>query len=278
MAYYLYDQRHVRHLTGGLRMPHESDAIVGLRRSRPMGPGPGAPRRGDAIIGLRPKRSGVVGLRHLGCGCDGLAGGRIVDKSDPAESDISKVDGKPLQSDCAAALRAMQDAAYRDGIRSPLLALQSGYRAGKLQEKLFAKAVKKYGSVAKARKWVAPPGESAHQSGCALDLFLGIPMGTSPEKIRALRGTKAYAWLVKNAPRFGFAPYDAEPWHWECDAECRAQARAKWGGTANRAKMAASHAVDIAKANPVKSGLGVAAAIGIVLGGLFLMRSSRAAA
>jgi LAS superfamily LD-carboxypeptidase LdcB len=30
-----------------------------------------------------------------------------------------------------------------------------------------------------------------------------------------MRDTPAYRWLVAHAERFGFYPYDLEPWHWE---------------------------------------------------------------
>jgi hypothetical protein len=46
----------------------------------------------------------------------------------------------------------------------------SGFRSDAEQAKLFADAVRKYGSVAAARKWVAPPGASKHNQGLAVDL------------------------------------------------------------------------------------------------------------
>lgn len=285
MAYYLQDGKRVRHLTGGLGPipPDETrpPGIVGLRRAA------AAP----SVVGLRRDRERhvIVGQRRLLGGgrsrpstclsCWGLSGGRIVDKRDPKPDELTKVDGKQVHQDCALALNAMRDAAYRDGIRLPLLGLQSGYRSSQQQTKLFAAALVKYGSKAKARKWVAPPGESAHESGCAFDLYLGEKMGTKPDQIRRLEATKAYQWLKVNAPKFGLAPYKAEPWHWECDAECKANARAKWGGLANRARSTASHAVDVVQANPVKSGLGIGAVIALAVGAFLLTRPpSRAAA
>ncbi len=64
-----------------------------------------------------------------------------------------------------------------------------------------------------ARIWVAPPGGSAHHTGRAIDFNLGGPV--SRKSVRMLRRTAAYRWMVCNAPRFGFKPYAAEPWHWE---------------------------------------------------------------
>jgi hypothetical protein len=68
-------------------------------------------------------------------------------------------------------------------------------------------------ATAAARKWVAPPGSSAHQSGRAIDLHLG-PSNDSAN-VGRLRRTPAFLWLVANARRFGFYPYEREPWHWE---------------------------------------------------------------
>lgn len=48
--------------------------------------------------------------------------------------------------------------------------INSGYRSPERQAQLFANAVKKYGSEAAARKWVAPPGHSKHNEGLAADL------------------------------------------------------------------------------------------------------------
>jgi hypothetical protein len=50
------------------------------------------------------------------------------------------------------------------------VSISSGYRSPEKQAQLFANAVKKYGSEAAARKWVAPPGHSKHNEGLAADL------------------------------------------------------------------------------------------------------------
>ncbi len=68
-------------------------------------------------------------------------------------------------------------------------------------------------AVARARKWVAPPGRSKHHTGRAIDIQLGG--GTSRQYARAQRRTAAFRWLVCNGKRFGFHPLPNEPWHWE---------------------------------------------------------------
>ncbi len=118
-----------------------------------------------------------------------------------------------LHRDALHALMAMRVAAATDGIPSNLLTVTSGYRSVAHQKDLWEAALRKYGSTAVARRWVAPPGASPHHSGKAVDLWLGIR--NKSENVARLRATRAYHWLVCNAARFGFFPYAREPWHWE---------------------------------------------------------------
>lgn len=146
-------------------------------------------------------------------------GGRIQDKRDPKPADVVQVPRAsggtlPLHRLAAQALDAMIQAARANGIAAPLLLPVSGYRSSATQAKLWAAALAKAGgNVAEARKWVAPPGSSAHQSGRAVDLYLGFAISSS--QVAAMRKTAAWRWLDQNAVRFGFYPYGVEPWHWE---------------------------------------------------------------
>lgn len=118
------------------------------------------------------------------------------------QDSISGLDGS-FQS----ALQALVANAPED-VR-PHLAITSAYRDPNLQAKLFADAVKKYGSEQAARKWVAPPGKSNHNHGRAVDLQFG--------------NDAAKAWAHANATNFGLAfPMAHEPWHVEL-ANARAQ-------------------------------------------------------
>src|ERR1700712_363984 len=98
-------------------------------------------------------------------------GGRIQDKRDPNPADLVQVPrvfggSVPLHRLAAQALDALQRAARADGIAAPLLLPTSGYRSSARQAMLWKGALAKSGGDAKeARKWVAPPGGSAHQSG-----------------------------------------------------------------------------------------------------------------
>jgi len=144
-------------------------------------------------------------------------GGRIEDKSPPAEDDIVVVDGYeravPLHRLAAEAWAALTAAARADGHAAPLLLPVSGYRTAQEQEWLWQGALAKYGDPDVASLWVARPGTSAHQSGRAIDFHLGDPIES--EYADRMRDTAPYRWLVANAARFGFYPYDIEPWHWE---------------------------------------------------------------
>lgn len=57
---------------------------------------------------------------------------------------------------------------------------------------------------------------SPHSTGRTIDIYVGgDPVSTKyPNRVLQMN-TPVYKWLVKNASRFGFAPYYYEPWHWE---------------------------------------------------------------
>jgi LAS superfamily LD-carboxypeptidase LdcB len=71
------------------------------------------------------------------------------------------------------------------------------------------------------RHGTAPPGASPHHTGRAVDVFVGKAPGakssasTERSHVEWQRRQPSFQWLVCNAVRFGFYPYNAEPWHWE---------------------------------------------------------------
>lgn len=82
------------------------------------------------------------------------------------------------------------------------LRITSGFRSPELQEKLWRDALQKYGSAKEARKWVAPPGKSQHNSGMAADLHYA--------------SDRTKEWVRQNATNYGLAfPLKNEPWHME---------------------------------------------------------------
>ena len=149
---------------------------------------------------------------------EAVGGGRITDKTPPDPADLVAVPGfgrpsVPLHHLAAAAWRAMVDAGRVDGIEAPLLLAVSGYRSVEEQAWLWDGALAKYGDPEVACQWVARPGTSAHQSGRAVDLHLGDPIES--EYVDGMRRSQVWHWLMANAGRFGFYPYETEPWHWE---------------------------------------------------------------
>ncbi|KQQ85072.1 M15 family metallopeptidase [Aureimonas sp. Leaf324] len=100
----------------------------------------------------------------------------------------------------ATALTSMLDAAPA-AVQSAIT-INSGFRSVARQAELFDAALKKYGSVAAARKWVAPPGNSQHNKGMAADLGYG--------------SSSAREWIHANAGKYGLAfPLGNENWHIE---------------------------------------------------------------
>lgn len=102
-----------------------------------------------------------------------------------------------------ASSKALDDALARMIAAAPAgITINSEVRDAKRQKQLWDAAVKKYGSEAEARKWVAPPGHSQHQLGHAADLVFATPA--------------ARQWAHANAARFGLVfPLSNEPWHVE---------------------------------------------------------------
>lgn len=143
---------------------------------------------------------------------------RVTDRTIPPPSRLAVVrgyGGKQIKvlDETAGAYLEMVAAARRDGLAAPLLEIVSGFRDPKRQEQLWQQALNRYGSARAARRWVAPPGHSVHQTGRALDLWLGVALGS--KNVIRQRTTRAYQWMVQNAVHFGFYPYLQEPWHWE---------------------------------------------------------------
>jgi hypothetical protein len=102
-----------------------------------------------------------------------------------------------MQPAAARAFDRAFGAARRAGL-SPYI--RSGWRSQRLQQILFDRAVAKYGSRAKAMRWVLPPNKSAHVKGYAADV----------------EPRSAAAWLERHGVRYGLCRrYDNEWWHFE---------------------------------------------------------------
>lgn len=123
----------------------------------------------------------------------------------------SHVDGMtPIMQDSLAAMFDGAPDFVKDG-----LDIMSGTRTVERQTELWNAALQKYGSVAAARKWVAPPPGvegskgSQHNHGQAADLgWNGGKFRNAPPEVRQ--------WVKDNAAAFGLTfPMGHEPWHIE---------------------------------------------------------------
>jgi LAS superfamily LD-carboxypeptidase LdcB len=111
-------------------------------------------------------------------------------------------------------LRKMIDAAKDDDIE---VFVQSAYRSFNTQEALKGQYAVTYGA-GSANAFSADQGYSEHQLGTTVDL---ITKGTGGQ-LAGFDRMPAYAWLLKNAHRYGFVLsypknngyYIFEPWHW----------------------------------------------------------------
>lgn len=72
-----------------------------------------------------------------------------------------------VDTELATNITALLAKASEEGIT---LGITSGFRTAEQQAKLWEDALKKYGSAAVARKYVAPPGSSNHEKGDAVDI------------------------------------------------------------------------------------------------------------
>lgn len=114
--------------------------------------------------------------------------------------------------------RTMHAQARADGVT---LLLVSAFRTVEYQRTLIARKLEAGRRLEDILKVNAAPGYSEHHTGCALDL--GVPDDAPLET--SFETTKAFAWLMAHAGRFGFRmsyprgnAYGIayEPWHWAC--------------------------------------------------------------
>jgi len=110
-------------------------------------------------------------------------------------------------------LTNMLDAAKRAGHDIKII---SAYRSFDEQQELKGQFTQVYGSG--SNTFSADQGYSEHQLGTAVDI-VDVATGATSQSFAQ---TEAYAWLIKNAHRYGFILsypegngfYIFEPWHW----------------------------------------------------------------
>ena len=96
-------------------------------------------------------------------------------------------------------LEALVMAAESDGYE---LMVSSAYRSIADQQATYDSFVSRYGEQM-AGEYVSPPGSSEHHTGLAVDLSDSSPACTEDSEKCSL-GMETAAWLVTNAPQYGF--------------------------------------------------------------------------
>jgi hypothetical protein len=119
---------------------------------------------------------------------------------------IQGSDGKAIVSSrVSGAVFAMADAAASAGVT---LSASSSFRTMTHQQALW--------NANSNPTYVAPPGQSNHQTGVAIDFRSGSVKGGATCELRAgAPGNSMWDWLFANAERFGYKQYSAESWHWD---------------------------------------------------------------
>jgi len=157
---------------------------------------------------------------RLGITDDLLAGRELAVQVEATEFEIGQrdPDGREYQLTPAAAQawRALQAAAAGEGI---VLHLVSAFRSLDYQVELIERQLRQGRSIAEILRGSACPGYSEHHTGRAVDIDTPDNPGLGEDFER----TAAFAWLAREAERFGFsmsfprgnaAGYMYEPWHW----------------------------------------------------------------
>jgi len=128
--------------------------------------------------------------------------GCLVPEESLGTEPINHSELRPVQLDRTFEVRflAAQAAAKAAGFN---IRITSGFRTQSLQQRLFADAIKKYGSETEASKWVLPKDISHHPWGIAID-------------VNYPGDRKAVKWLEENGATYGVCRvYLNEWWHFE---------------------------------------------------------------
>ena len=157
---------------------------------------------------------------RLGITDDLLAGRELAlhDEATELETVQRDPDGREYQltPQAAQAWRAMQAAAAGQGV---VLHMVSAFRSLDYQVTLIERHLSQDRSIADILRGSACPGYSEHHTGRAVDIDTPDNPGLGEDFER----TAAFAWLQREAGRFGFsmsfprgnaAGYMYEPWHW----------------------------------------------------------------
>jgi D-alanyl-D-alanine carboxypeptidase len=159
-------------------------------------------------------------LRRLGISDAALEAQGLVRHAEAGALEVVQVDADGrmhhLVPTAAAAWRRMKEAAAHDRID---IVIVSAFRSIARQEEIVRRKLDAGLEPSDILTVCAPPGFSEHHTGRAVDI--ATPGGPLLET--AFEHTAAFAWLDRNARRFGFhlsypagnsSGYQYEPWHW----------------------------------------------------------------
>jgi phosphatidylserine/phosphatidylglycerophosphate/cardiolipin synthase-like enzyme len=149
-------------------------------------------------------------------------------------------DARRMLQDARNALRAAQAAGDPRALETRSFEVSSAYRSALRQYRLWGSRFPSYMAATEAerrrlpggptgaeaarwlarwiRRWLGAPGFSNHNAGRAVDLACRLTdrrVAANRSDIPRWRTTWLHSWLVANAGRYGFTPYEAEPWHWD---------------------------------------------------------------
>ena len=141
----------------------------------------------------------------------------LVEIHEPMGSKLDKTYVNRLNADVYKAFKEMQKDALKEGYE---IFVDSSYRTYEYQERVFNDVVLKKG-MEYAKKFVAKPGGSEHQTGLAMDIIFrrdGVMIEEQKEDDAEIK------WLFSNAHKYGFilrypkgkediTGYNFEPWH-----------------------------------------------------------------
>jgi D-alanyl-D-alanine carboxypeptidase len=159
-------------------------------------------------------------IEELKIPAERLAARGLCEHDEATELEIAEVgeEGREflLVPPAAAAWRALKAAAAEDGVS---IALASAFRSIERQAEIIRAKLARGDTLEAILAVSAPPGFSEHHTGRAIDV---ATPGCAALEVE-FEQTEAYAWLERNAARFGFhlsyprgnpLGYQYEPWHW----------------------------------------------------------------
>lgn len=143
----------------------------------------------------------LVAVVVAGCGAEAAAppqeDGYVPEGERVSPFDDANAAVRMLDPDLLAAVRAAEKDAAGDGVE---VGITSGWRSADYQRRLLDDAVRRYGSLDEARRYVSSPEKSEHVVGEAVDI--------GP--------TDAADWLTRHGDDYGLCQaYANEMWHFE---------------------------------------------------------------